>query len=87
MTAWKLPGLVLAASLLWSPASSLPQSQETSPGPAPLPQQDINTLNCFDLVEAAQWKQILGLNTTSASLEVIVTPFSSCSFFTCKKIG
>ena len=76
MTAWMLPGLVLAASLLSSPASSLPQPQETgpgSPGPAPLPQQDINTLNCFDLVEAAQWKQILGLNTTSASLGVVVT--------------
>ena len=37
-----------------------------------LPQQDINTLNCFDLVEDSQWDSLLGLNLTTASLSVLV---------------
>ena len=38
-----------------------------------LPHQDINTLNCFDLVEESVWPQILDLNQTSASLSVEVS--------------
>ena len=46
-----------------------------------LPQQDINTLNCFDLVEDSQWDSLLGLNLTTASLSVLVEevgPLSTC---------
>lgn len=38
-----------------------------------LPQQDINTINCFDLVDESQWDLVLGLNLTTASLSVVVS--------------
>jgi len=50
---------------LWGLGLALP--------PAPLPQQDINTINCFDLVDESQWDLVLGLNLTTASLSVIVS--------------
>jgi len=50
---------------LWGLGVSLP--------PAPLPQQDINTINCFDLVDESQWDLVVGLNLTTASLSVVVS--------------
>jgi len=41
--------------------------------PPALPQQDINTINCFDLVDESQWDLVLGLNLTTASLSVVVS--------------
>eukprot|EP00092_Neocalanus_flemingeri_P050518 GFUD01058419.1.p1 GENE.GFUD01058419.1~~GFUD01058419.1.p1 ORF type:complete len:595 (+),score=197.68 GFUD01058419.1:320-2104(+) len=41
--------------------------------PPALPQQDINTINCFDLVDESQWDLVLGLNMTTASLSVVVS--------------
>jgi len=38
-----------------------------------LPHQDINTLNCFDLVEKQRWPDILGLDQSTATLKVEVS--------------
>jgi len=51
--------------ILWGLGVALP--------PVPLPQQDINTINCFDLVDESQWDLVVGLNLTTASLSVVVS--------------
>jgi len=68
--------VILVVSVLWTgPSLALPQSQSQSLDidSSQLPQQDINTLNCFDLVEESQWNSVLDLNLSTASLSVSVS--------------
>lgn len=44
----------------------------TAAAASKLPQQDINTLNCFDLVDETQWGLVVGLDPGRASLAVEV---------------
>ena len=53
-----------------APSLALPQSRDIDS--SQLPQQDINTLNCFDLVDQDQLDAVLGLNLTTAALSVEV---------------
>ena len=62
---------VILLVLGWTaPSLALPQSREIDS--SQLPQQDINTLNCFDLVDQTQLDAVLGLNLSTASLSVEV---------------
>ena len=72
MVVWLLWLGSLGAASCQTPAP--PSSPPPAPPPSPpaLPQQDINILNCFDLVEDSQWPRILGLNQTTATLSVVV---------------
>ena len=72
--------VILLASSLWTGQAS-PRPQSLDIDTSQLPQQDINTLNCFDLVEDSQWDSVLGLNLSTASLSVLVEevgPLSTC---------
>ena len=63
--------LLLLVLAVWTvPSLGLPQSREIDS--SELPQQDINTLNCFDLVDQTQLDSVLGLNQSTASLSVEV---------------
>ena len=53
-----------------APSLALPQSRDIDS--SQLPHQDINTLNCFDLVDQSQLDAVLGLNLSTASLSVEV---------------
>ena len=62
---------VILLLAVWTvPSLGLPQSREIDS--SELPQQDINTLNCFDLVDQTQLDSLLGLNQSTASLSVEV---------------
>ena len=64
------PQVILLLAVWTVPSLALPQSREVDS--SQLPQQDINTLNCFDLLDQNQLDGLLGFNLTTASLSVEV---------------
>ena len=62
--------LLFVGSLLT--VNSLPQNIAENIDSSQLPQQDINTLNCFNLVEESQWSEVLELDQVTATLSLRV---------------